>query len=398
VAASLHGNLHIHDQAIGGTVFDRYSPTTIIGVETSGDTAAVCHYLDPGDGSGIEAALAAAPGGNFVLRRGFIDLNAGPVTAPFAIPAGAIFQCSGGSVFGTIGTPGTYIQARDSGDQGVFIVGEGAVLRDCAVGVPLPVAATAGSLAVVDAAQVAYAQIHNVAVQFQGNLTAGPAANLTLRYAFRTTIPLNKTTPWLGVDYRNCYAQAIAIWSLRELSFGEDFFGFLNTGFAGGVVAMDRGSQYDECSVESLDIGFRCYQSRCAIRQPNTVYCRTDGIQLSASGCESHGGQVIVAGAGTGDNGAAIIAVGDLSAAVIADLFVEGESTTCVRIVSGNGLAVERCIIHVCRTANGTIGLLLDANGGVLDRTIVIGNQLDDNTTPFTDGGTNTVDVGNVLV
>jgi hypothetical protein len=263
---------HALDQAAsGGAAFDRYSPAYIVGNEPAGDTAAVCHFLDPEDGTGIEAALAAAivTAGDVRIRRGYYDLGLG-AAGLLNISPGVNVIGAGHSVFTALGLPGTYIQARSSGDQGVFAIGEGASLRNLAIGVPLPVAATSGSIAVVDCGFVAYAQVHDVAIQFQGTLDAAAAANLTLRNAFRTTTPLNKTVPWLGVDYRNCYAQAVDGWSLDDAGVANDpFIGFFNGGFAGGLVSMDRGSQYDECSAESLDIGIRCFQTRCGVRQPN---------------------------------------------------------------------------------------------------------------------------------
>jgi hypothetical protein len=397
---ALHGGLHGHDEVVGGgAAFDRYSPTTIIGVETSGDTAAVCHYLDPGDGSGIEAALAAAPGGNFVLRRGFIDLNAGAVVAPFAIPAGAIFQCSGGSVFGTVGTPGTYIQARSSGDQGVWALGNGAVLRDCAIGVPLPVAATAGSEAVVNATDCMYGQIHNVAVQFQGALDAIAAANLTLRCAFLTRTPIAKPLTFLGVDYRNCYAEAGDGWYLRDLGvFADDTVGFLNTNFAGGLVSMERGSQYDECSVYGLDVAFRVFQTRSVIRAMNSMFC-TVGAHIRASECEVRGGQ-IVRGGGANPSGVRIeVFAGTLQRPIVQGVFIDGQAAGIgVEVVADVGLSIVKAHIHDNRILSCVTGVLLDPNAGTVDSTIMTGNDLINNTTPFSNlGDVNLVDVGNLL-
>lgn len=74
--------------AIAGGGGGKQAQKFIVGNAGQGDTLGICDFLDPGDGSGIEAALlAAAAGGDVYIRPGFY----GPgLTPPFNVPGGCI--------------------------------------------------------------------------------------------------------------------------------------------------------------------------------------------------------------------------------------------------------------------------------------------------------------------
>jgi hypothetical protein len=72
---------------------DRYSDTIIVGNSAAGDTAANCHYLDPGDGTGIAAALTAAAAlaplrVSIFVKRGTYTLNQALIGGILTVPAG----------------------------------------------------------------------------------------------------------------------------------------------------------------------------------------------------------------------------------------------------------------------------------------------------------------------
>lgn len=60
----------------------------VVGNALEGDTADMCDFLDPGDGTGVEAAIAAAAvgGGDIFVRRGSYDFVTGGVITPLSIP------------------------------------------------------------------------------------------------------------------------------------------------------------------------------------------------------------------------------------------------------------------------------------------------------------------------
>jgi hypothetical protein len=136
----------------GGGNNDRFAPKYLVGntVAPFSDTPFMAglapgfqYFPDPGDGTGIAAALAAAANvpGDVWMRPGLYDLDAGAVVAPLVVPTGVIVRGSGRDT--------TIIRARTSGDQGVFIVSEGGGLLDMTVDVPVASGATAGSTAAV---------------------------------------------------------------------------------------------------------------------------------------------------------------------------------------------------------------------------------------------------------
>lgn len=106
----------------GGGGVDRFAPKYLVGNVANGDSATAYntdgfrYFPDPGDGTGIEAALAAASGvkGDVWIRPGTYDLDAGAVTTPLTIPVGVRVQGAGDTA--------TIIRGRSAGDQGVFVM------------------------------------------------------------------------------------------------------------------------------------------------------------------------------------------------------------------------------------------------------------------------------------
>jgi hypothetical protein len=104
---------------------------------TTGTAAGFTYIADPGDGSGIEAALAlcATPaGGDVWIRPGLYDLALGSVAAPLVIPAKTRVQGAGAA---------TTVRGKADGVQSVFEFGQDPLggpafsqLRDLTVEVP----------------------------------------------------------------------------------------------------------------------------------------------------------------------------------------------------------------------------------------------------------------------
>lgn len=94
-----------------------FAPKYVIGNVLAGDpntsqTGAFTYIPDPGDGSGLAAALALPGGiGDIWLRPGLYDLGTGSVTTPLAVPAGVTIRGSGSS---------TIVRAGTTAGQGVF--------------------------------------------------------------------------------------------------------------------------------------------------------------------------------------------------------------------------------------------------------------------------------------
>lgn len=133
------------------TLTSMFAPRYLVGNVPNGDPAAAqaapFQYIpDPGDGSGIAAALAAAAAspGLIEVRAGTYDFNAGAVTGPLLIPAGTTLHGAGLS---------TLIKARsDGGDQGVFTLDQRSSLQAMQVVADRPGVPTGGHTAVVSIA------------------------------------------------------------------------------------------------------------------------------------------------------------------------------------------------------------------------------------------------------
>lgn len=107
----------------GGSDF--FAPKYVVGNALTGDTVpdysagGFTYILDPGDGTGIEAALAlsALVPGDVAVRPGVYDFSTGPAVMPLTVPAGVRVIGSGAGT--------CELRSRTSGDQGIFVVDEG---------------------------------------------------------------------------------------------------------------------------------------------------------------------------------------------------------------------------------------------------------------------------------
>lgn len=115
----------------GGATPDRFAPKYLVGNTSNGDTASVAglaagfsYIPDPGDGTGIALAIAAATAlpGDIWIRPGTYDLTqpTSPI-APFSVPNSVVVRGTGNT---------TVIRGRLSGDQRVFTLASSSELRD----------------------------------------------------------------------------------------------------------------------------------------------------------------------------------------------------------------------------------------------------------------------------
>lgn len=81
---------------------DRFAPKYLVGIEPNDSAAAYAsdgffYFSDPGDGTGLEAALLAAAGdpGDVWVRPGTIILDSAAVALPLAVPASVTLRGSG---------------------------------------------------------------------------------------------------------------------------------------------------------------------------------------------------------------------------------------------------------------------------------------------------------------
>lgn len=188
---------------------DHFAPKYMVGNVPAGDPAvgqlgAFVYISDPGDGTGIVAALAlaAVTPGDVWIRPGTYDLGAGGVVTPLSIPAGTIVRGAG---------PITIIRGRTTGNQGVFLVNEGSTLRDMAIVVASSDATSAGSVAVVrvigscDVANITVTFATNAAgalregIRFEASLTPLAVANIV-----HTVVTATTTTG--GASPTSCYS------------------------------------------------------------------------------------------------------------------------------------------------------------------------------------------------
>lgn len=106
---------------------DRFAPKYVVGNAPAGDTAAAyatggfIYIEDPGDGTGIEAALAlaAVTPGDIALRPGVYDFSTGAAVMPLVVPAGVRVVGSGSGT--------CELRSKLSGDQGIFVLNGGGV-------------------------------------------------------------------------------------------------------------------------------------------------------------------------------------------------------------------------------------------------------------------------------
>jgi hypothetical protein len=161
----------------GGGSDDRFAPKYLVGNTTNGDTATTTgtaagftYYSDPGDGTGIAAALsdAGTVPGDVWIRPGTYT-----TTAPFTVPPDVAVRGAGPSTI-IVGDPGTI-------NQGLFTMRAGSSLRSMAITHNEP-AASVGvtNFGVVGLYEAGTVVIEDVSVT---SVWAAPT-NLTLKACF----------------------------------------------------------------------------------------------------------------------------------------------------------------------------------------------------------------------
>lgn len=217
VAARIAGRIYFRN----GTKLDNNDAVTTVGagasdlrtskiiVANSGNGDENGDFLDSGDGSQLEAALAAASSGDDIyIRPGTYDLRAGSATGPLTIPAGV-------RVWGA-GREQVTIITKDSGDMGAFTLSDDSELWDIGIRVAVPAGAGSGATALV--LLNTRSKSGRIKVDWQGSsYTATEAGNLALRAGFAVRSGTN--------DVRVYDPELIDLPSLRNLGVGADLVG-----------------------------------------------------------------------------------------------------------------------------------------------------------------------------
>lgn len=261
-------------------VNDKFAPRIIVGNVPAGDTnafqAAPFQYIpDPGDGSGIAAALAAAVAGYDVyVRPGTYDFETGAVVTPLTIPTGVNLR---GAPGGPDGLSGTILKAR-VGDanttQDLFILGTAASLEDVQIRVPLGFNGGANGLAII--------QIPNVAIRISRvylDMTFGGNGQRNTDFAIWTGLA---SAPSTGDLIENVEVvmptQASGVFAYIGILFG--FIG------VDSVVAGARGPTVRDCVVRGGQLAYGFIN----INEPIVTDCVVDGLIISSAGAAGSAG------------------------------------------------------------------------------------------------------------
>lgn len=372
---------------------NRYS-TRLVGNALSGATASMCDILDPGDGTGIEQAIAevqAAGGGQVLLLPGTYDLVTGGVVTPIVIPANV--KVSG------LKKEQTTIAARMAPGVGesmsVFNVqGE---LEDVTIFVDGPSATNGGAQSYFVNVPVS-GKARRVRMTF-GVIVAGQHTQFgpilaAFRYESQSVLEecevLNApsflwsggTTPFHSFYGADAYSR-LPFRLIRCLSTG---------------VSLTRGG----------DVAFRAnfgtgYMEHCAAVNPRLI-----GYQLdtAAEGVKLIEPQVTWTGADT--VGRYAIVFGDLTANAtsvqdnevlggLVNIETAGPATPAVFFRSGSGV-VSRNKVHGLTIRGWDTGISLDGQTGTADSNSIQLCTIEVGTNIAAVGDTNTVFANNVLV
>lgn len=389
------GTNTVHDcrSIIDPLAGDKRTAKIIVGNAPAGDTLEVCDFLDPGDGSGIASAVAAATnlGGDVLIRAGSYDLSTnGSLSTPISIPAGVSVRGAG------TGAHGTTILGRASGDQGIFeVLSEGA-LRELRLFVPVPTIAGTGSTFVVRLDTGAVAA--DLVVEF-APLQLAEAGLLHLREAFRFGTGVGSGA--LGAQCIRC--RLVGAPRLTDHLAGEFFTGFADDRPVG---LLQPGPRVVQCVVDGTDhavafVGsFGNVVSDLVADQVGSM-----GIFLQDSSSVLVDGAYLVLKQGTGIvPGAVVVAATNADAnqvavrGVVARVFGQmiGTGVRLVGVVDNPtasppivGRTVNQAVVSGCAMAGFDESYVLEAT---TDRCAVVGNT-GDATAAFVDNaapGTNT--------
>lgn len=172
---------------------DRFAPKYLVGNEDDGDTAIAYntggfrYFKDPGDGSGIEAALLAAatvPGDVWIRPGQYNFTDLGAPALPLTIPAGVRVQGAGYGYPTNQPAPPGFSTVLVCGDNTVFVMKCGSQLRDMLIraNVNGSVSVEPFALPVVDIVDGG-AGVWNVGIVL--NLSGSQNASCRLKYAIR---------------------------------------------------------------------------------------------------------------------------------------------------------------------------------------------------------------------
>lgn len=210
---------------------DRFAPKWMVGNTLNGDTAVVAgtaagftYVADPGDGTGILAAVTAANlvGGDVWIRPGTYDFNLGPLTGPISIGANVRVVGAG---------PSTVIQTLTGTitnplDQGAFVLnGQRASLSHIRVintATPYGIG-SAALVSLVAADTLAEDVICEVAVDAFGAIREGIRVNNTSRVnvvgcfvtGAHTGISIGQENPTTDVTVSRCTSQNNSVYGIR---------------------------------------------------------------------------------------------------------------------------------------------------------------------------------------
>ncbi len=218
---------------------DRRTAKLIVGNSLNGDTATDVDFLDPGDGSGIVAALAAIPagGGDIFIKAGLYDLSLGAVTGPFVIPTGVRVWGAGGLLTTVSGT--RIAMRADDVNITAFELGVAANLSDIAITVPPPTVATTAGDGIVEADSRATVERVSVIMDGDSYVTANFAA---LNAAGAFLVGLNGGGLPEGTSFINCRA-------LNLPRFEEDVTVGVFPGFVAPIDGLLTGEQQLACQL-----------------------------------------------------------------------------------------------------------------------------------------------------
>lgn len=216
---------------VGPTGRDVQTARIVVGNALVGDTTETCDFLDPGDGSGIEAALMAvgptATNTDVFVKSGTYDVSSGAVALPLVIPPHLRFRGAAQSAPSTPPYSGTTFVLGPT-QRTLLTVGTLSRVSDFTVIVP-PAANGATGTTVIDLVGPSVR-----AEQIQLDFT-GPAENAseTLQSGFRVGI---------GGDIRFCGTRASSGYTTGT----GDLVGF----------AVASSTRVLSCDAQGLDLGF----------------------------------------------------------------------------------------------------------------------------------------------
>ena len=186
----------------GGGGQDRFAPKYLIGNVPAGDSAAAystdgfIYIPDPGDGSGIAAALALIAGnpsidppvpavpGDVWIRPGLYDLDLGTVPVPLVVPQNTRVQGAG------LGT--TVIQSKGgTGSQGVFQLSAACQLRDLQISTPPDNPSTGGAAAALVEVRGSACVLANLLIAYQATTNGALRYGIDVNTSGQVPIPFS---------------------------------------------------------------------------------------------------------------------------------------------------------------------------------------------------------------